>query len=52
MTSGYHDAMWVLSVVVLLTLPVTLALIRRPSRREATSGIETQEPQPAVAAAN
>jgi predicted MFS family arabinose efflux permease len=51
-TTGYHDAMWVLSVIVLLTLPVTYALIRRPSRREATSGIETQETPPAVAAAN
>ena len=52
LAAGYHNAMWVLGAIVLLALPVTLALIRRPSQREAPSSIQTQEPQPAFAAAN
>ncbi len=52
LAAGYRDALWVLGVVVVLALPVTFALIRRPSRREATSTIDSRDPQPAVAAAN
>jgi EmrB/QacA subfamily drug resistance transporter len=52
LTAGYHDAMWVLGVIVLLTLPVNLALVRQPRRREAKSSTESQERQPALATAS
>jgi Na+/melibiose symporter-like transporter len=52
LAAGYRDALWVLGIIVLLALPVTFVLIRRPRHQEATSSIESHETQPAVAPAN